>query len=246
MASVPLILEDVEMGGKDDDGIEDDFAYRNNVLHASVKIRLGFIRKVYSLVFMQLLVTTIIGFTLMFWQNGHAFVHENEWLLMVAFLGSIVTLIALHIKRKDTPTNYILLSIFTVVQAYSVGVVVTFFEGIVVLQALLLTVAVLGGLTLYTFQTKRDFSSFGVILFSGLCVLLVAGIIRIFFINTVFEIIISVFGALLFALFIVYDTQNIMLRVSPEEYIMATIELYLDIVNLFLYILRALDAVRRG
>lgn len=41
MASVPLILEDVEMGGKDDDGIEDDFAYRNNVLHASVKIRLG-------------------------------------------------------------------------------------------------------------------------------------------------------------------------------------------------------------
>lgn len=245
MATIPLIDEDMESGGKDCD-IENDFAYRNNVSQATLKIRLGFLRKVYSLVFMQLFVTAIFGFTLYFWQDGHGFVQENDWLVSVAFLISIVTLIALHIKRKETPTNYILLSIFTVVQAYSIGVVVTFFEAIVVLQALLLTLTVLGGLTAYTFQTKRDFSSLGTILFVALCVLLVSGLLQFFIHNNTFEIIISIFGAIVFALFIVYDTQNIMHRLSPEEYILATIELYLDIVNLFLYILRALEAVRRG
>nr|BAN21038.1 nmda receptor glutamate-binding chain [Riptortus pedestris] len=244
MATIPLMEEDMESGGKECD-IENDFAYRNNVSQAALKIRLGFLRKVYSLVFMQLFVTALFGFTLYFWQDGRLFVQNNYWLISVAFIVSVVTLIALHIKRKETPTNYILLSIFTVVQAYSIGVVVSFFEVVVVLQALFLTLAVLGGLTAYTFQTKRDFSSLGTVLFAALCVLLVAGILQLFFHNNTFEIIISVFGAFLFALFIVYDTQNIMHRLSPEEYILATIELYLDIVNLFLYILRALEATRR-
>lgn len=47
----------------------------------------------------------------------------------------------------------------TVVQAYTVGVVVTYYSQAIVLQALLLTLAVLAGLTMYTFQTKRDYSA---------------------------------------------------------------------------------------
>lgn len=54
------------------------------------------------------------------------------------------------------------------------------------------------------------------------------------------ELAISVGGAILFCLFIVFDTQAIMHNLSPEEYILATINLYLDIINLFLHILRAL------
>ena len=45
--------------------------------------------------------------------------------------------------------------------------------------------------------------------------------------------------------FIIYDTQMIMTRVSPEEYIIATIELYLDIINLFIEILKILEKVNR-
>lgn len=45
--------------------------------------------------------------------------------------------------------------------------------------------------------------------------------------------------------FIIYDTQMIMTRVSPEEYIIATIELYLDIINLFIEILKILDKINR-
>jgi len=55
----------------------------------------------------------------------------------------------------------------------------------------------------------------------------------------------AVGGALLFSLFIIYDTQMIMTRLSPEEYIFATIQLYLDIINLFIEILKILEKVNR-
>nr|CAD7570867.1 unnamed protein product [Timema californicum] len=82
------------------------------------------------------------------------------------------------------------------------------------------------------------------LLFGGLMLLMVAGIMQLFLGSSVLELVISLAGAFLFALFIVYDTQMLMKTLSPEEYILATINLYLDIVNLFLYILRALKAVR--
>lgn len=141
------------------------------------------------------------------------------------------------------------------------------YDTTVVLEALFITLTVLLGLTAYTFQTKRDFSfmGFGLVytffcvclhniifysselyiflfyrLFIGLWCLLIGGFIQIFVHSTALELGISIGGALLFCLFIVFDTQAIMQTLSPEEYILATINIYLDIINLFLHILRAL------
>ncbi|KAF2902510.1 hypothetical protein ILUMI_03672 [Ignelater luminosus] len=246
-STVPLILqEDCEQGGKDfEGGIEDDFAYRNNVLQATKGVRMAFIRKVYGLLTVQLLMTIIVASMCMFTPQIKEFIHTNDWMMFVAMFGSIGLIIALHIKRRETPTNFILLAAFTVVEAYTVGVIVTYYSQAVVLQALLLTLAVLGGLTLYTFQTKRDYSAMHSGLFAGLCILLLGGLLQLFFHSTVFELVISIGGALLFCLFIVVDTQMLMQTLSPEEYILATINLYLDIINLFLYILRILQAMNR-
>ncbi|KAJ8977519.1 hypothetical protein NQ317_017137 [Molorchus minor] len=250
--SVPLILEeDVEQGGKEyDDGIAGDFAYRNNVSQATKAIRLAFIRKVYGLLTMQLLLTIVIASICMFTPPIKEFVHSNDWMMLTTFIASIVLLIALHIKGENRPLIsfflphlYIILQ--TIVQAYTIGVIVTFYSQAVVLQALLLTLIVLGGLTLYTFQTKHDFSAMHSALFSGLCILLIGGFMQMFVQSSLFEIGISLGGALVFSLFVIFDTQLIMKTLSPEEYILATINLYMDIVNLFLYILRILQAVNR-
>ncbi|CAH1965741.1 unnamed protein product [Acanthoscelides obtectus] len=245
--SVPLILEeDVEQGGKEyGDGIEDDFAYRNNVANATKAIRLAFMRKVYSLLTVQILLTVIIASIFMFTPPVRSFVHTNDWMVMVSFLASIIILIPLHIKRRESPTNLILLAAFTVVQAYTVGVIVTFYSQALVIQALVLTLVVLAGLTLFTFQTKYDFSATHSALFAGLCILIVGGLMQAFIQSSVFEIALSLGGALLFCFFIIFDTQLIMNTLSPEEYILATINLYMDIINLFLYILRILQAVSR-
>ncbi|XP_060518735.1 protein lifeguard 4-like [Cylas formicarius] len=244
--TVPLILNDIEQGGKEyEDGIENDFAYRNNVVQATKSIRLAFLRKVYGLLTMQIFLTVIVASICMFTPPIKSFVHNNDWMLMVTFIGSIALLIGLHVKRRESPTNLILLAAFTIIQAYTVGVVVTFYSKTVVLEALLLTLVVLAGLTLYTFQTKHDFSTMYSGLFAGLCVLIIGGFMQIFLQSPVFEILIAFGGAFLFCLFIIVDTKLIMETLSPEEYILATINLYLDIINLFLYILRILQAVNR-
>ncbi|XP_050306717.1 protein lifeguard 4-like [Anthonomus grandis grandis] len=244
--TVPLILsEDVEQGGKEYDGIENDFAYRNNVAQGSKTIRLAFLRKVYGLLSMQIFLTMVIAAVFMFTPPIKGFVQTNDWMMMLSFLASIFILIPLHIKRREYPTNFILLAAFTVVQGYTIGVIVTFYSKTIVLEALLLTFLVLGCLTVYTFQSKHDFSAMHSGLFAGLIILIVGGILQLFIQSAIFELFIGFGGAFLFCLFIIFDTKMIMENLSPEEYILATINLYMDIINLFLYILRILQALNR-
>ncbi|KAG5309114.1 LFG4 protein, partial [Pseudoatta argentina] len=249
MATVPLMLveEDVERGGKEqsEHDIQDDFAYRNNVHNADIKIRMGFLRKVYGLLSIQILMTVALASIFVISSTVKLYVQDNAWTIGLAFFLTMAILIALMIKRKDHPANLILLSAFTLVQAYTVGVVVSMYDITVVLEALFITLTILLGLTAYTFQTKRDFSFLGFGLFIGLWCLLLGGLMQIFIQSTTLELVISIGGALLFCLFIVFDTQLIMHTLSPEEYILATINIYLDIINLFLHILRALAVSRQ-
>lgn len=226
--------------------ISDDFAFHNNVAQANTHVRLGFLRKVYGLLFVQLALTTFTACVFKFTPVIRAFITVNHWLILVAMVASLVLLFALHVKRREHPINLVLLTAFTLVQSYSIGVVVTYYDELVVLQAFVLTCAVTAGLTAYTLQSKRDFSKLGSGLYAALCILLVGTFVQAFLGSTSFEILLSGAGALIFSLFIVYDTHMIMHRISAEEYIIATIELYLDIINLFLELLKILDAVRKN
>lgn len=250
-STVPLLLleEDVEGGGKPEpstsSSLEHDFAYRNNVHNANIKIRMAFLRKVYGLISMQLLMTTVMSAVFIMCEPVKQFVQQSSWMVTTSFILTMGILIALHIKRREHPTNLILLAAFTVVQSYSVGTIVTFFEVRLVLEAMVITMAIVLGLTAYTFQSKRDFSFMGFGLFAGLCALLVGGIIQIFVQSTAMNLLLSVGGALIFALFIIYDTHMLMHTLSPEEYILAAINIYLDIINLFLHILQILAHANR-
>lgn len=85
------------------------------------------------------------------------------------------------------------------VEAFTVGVIVTFYDVHVVLQAFFLTAAVVVGLTTYTFQTKRDFSGWGAGLMSGLWILILAGILQIFIGGELTDTGIAIAGAFLFS-----------------------------------------------
>ncbi|XP_063358957.1 protein lifeguard 4-like [Cydia amplana] len=246
MAAIPLMYaqEDCELGGKE--SMEDDFAYRNNVMNADKEIRLGFIRKVYGLLAVQLLATLAISTVFLQVTPVKSFIHENDWMVFIAFILSIGTLLALIVKRRDSPANLYLLAAFTVVQSYTVGVIVSFYDTFVVLQALALTFTVVFSLTLYTLNTKRDFSFMGYGLVAGLSVLIIGGLLQIFIQSSGLELLLAFGGAILFSLFLIFDTQQMMTNLSPEEYILATINLYMDIINLFLHILRILNELNRN
>ncbi|KAG8286922.1 hypothetical protein J6590_049011 [Homalodisca vitripennis] len=118
-----------------------------------------------------------------------------------------------------------------------------------VFYAALITFVVTVALTIFAFQTKIDFTAIGGILFVAVVILMVFGIICLFFPGKTMILVYSSLGALLFSVYIVYDTQMMMggdhkYSISPEEYVFASLNLYMDIVNLFLYILTILGASR--
>ncbi|KAI8782128.1 protein lifeguard 4-like [Biomphalaria glabrata] len=221
-------------------GIIDDFMYGSNVASAHIYIRMGFMRKVYGILTAQLIVTTLMSGIFMLSDTLQDFVQTNHWMLTISIFATFGILLALMWKRHETPTNYILLGLFTLMESYAIGVVVTFYKVPSVIQAFLLTIGLTVGLTIYTLQSKKDFTSWHAPAVMCLYALVLASLIQVFFPIPALHFGISLIGAALFCVFIVVDTHLLMAKLSPEEYIMAAINLYLDILNLFLYILRLL------
>ncbi|XP_059367886.1 protein lifeguard 4-like [Carassius carassius] len=225
--------------------IEDDFNYGTNVATASVHIRMDFLRKVYTILSLQIIVTTAVSALFMLCNPIKNFVHESPVLVLISAIGSLILLLALAVYRHQHPINLYLLFGFTLLESLSVATAVSFYEYTIVLQAFVLTSAVFLGLTAYTFQSKRDFSKLGASLFAGLWILIIASFMRLFFYNDTMELVFAGAGALLFCGFIIFDTHLLMHKLSPEEHVLASINLYLDIVNLFIYILRILDSMKK-
>ncbi|ESP03537.1 hypothetical protein LOTGIDRAFT_137312 [Lottia gigantea] len=231
-------MDEINLKPGDKSSIVDDFMYGSNVAGAHIYIRMGFLRKVYGILSAQLFLTTVVCAIFMGHEGLRDFIHKSPWMMMVALICTFALLFALMWKRKETPWNYILLGAFTIVESYSIAVVVTMYTVSSVIEAAMLTFGVTAALTMYTFQSKRDFSSWGAGLFAFLWILILAGFLQIFFHTEFMDKMIAIGGAILFSMFIIFDTHLIMHKLSPEEYIMASINLYLDIINLFLHILR--------
>lgn len=157
---------------------------------------------------------------------------------------NFVVIWPLHIYHQKHPVNLILLALFTVSLSFTVGVSCAMTEGRIVLQALILTLSVVGSLTAYTFwaaKKGKDFSFLGPILFTSLIILVVTSFIQMFFpLGPTSVAVYGGFSALVFCGYIVYDTDNLIKRFTYDEYILASVALYLDILNLFLTILRIL------
>ncbi|KAH7522418.1 hypothetical protein FEM48_Zijuj07G0136400 [Ziziphus jujuba var. spinosa] len=150
----------------------------------------------------------------------------------------------LHVYQQKHPLNFVFLGLFTVSLSLTVGVTCANTEGSIVLEALILTSAVVASLTAYTFWASKkgkDFSFLGPILFTGLIILVLSSFIQVFFpLGSTSSAVYGAIGAIIFSGYIVYDTHNLIKRFSYDEYIWAAITLYLDILNLFLTILRML------
>lgn len=171
------------------------------------------------------------------------FLHANTWLVWVSLIGAIGFMVATYWKRKSYPMNLIFLGGFTVAEAYTISVIVSFYQAGVVLQALVITLGVFIALTLFACQTKYDFTNWMPYLFGALWFLILFGFVSIFFKhNSTMELVYGGLGALIFCGYILVDTQLVMRHYHVEEEIAAAIALYLDVINLFLMILRILNS----
>ena len=217
-------------------------------------IRKAFIRKVYLLLFVQLLWTFSVGLFFNLYDKSIQFVNSDtgQGLFILSIGGSFTTILILFcnpsIGRKS-PSNYIMLSLFTLFTSYMVGITTVYYNTQSVYVAFAITASVTIMLTIYAWQTKYDFTDKGGYLIAVLTGLIITGFLNIFIQNNFLQLICSGIGAILFSCYIVYDTQLIVggnhhkYQYSEEDHVFAALTLYLDIINLFLYML---DLVGRG
>jgi FtsH-binding integral membrane protein len=157
-----------------EDDLPDDFKIGVNVIDCDAEIRLAFIRKVYSILLVQLLLTATVALV-MYQPAAVDFMRQHGWIIYIPFVGSFVSLFGVYWKRHQHPANLVLLGIFTMFEAMLIGTVTSFYESRIVsrgppvfsrallmyadmsmqvIQALFITFGVFFGLTIFTFQTK--------------------------------------------------------------------------------------------
>lgn len=113
------------------DDLPDDFKVGVNVIDCDAEIRVAFIRKVYTVLFIQILTTSIVA-TLMSTQPAIEFTHNNTWIMWIPMLGSFVALLGVYWKRHQHPVNLVMLGLFTLLEAWMIGTITSYYESRIV------------------------------------------------------------------------------------------------------------------
>jgi FtsH-binding integral membrane protein len=140
---------------------------------------------------------------------------------------------------------------FSAVMGISISWIFAVFTGVSIVQTFLITAIAFAGLSLYGYTTKKNLSALGTFLMMGLIGIIVASIVNIFLASSALHFVISVVGVLIFAGLTAFDTQRIKneyidhARHMDEEWlaksaIMGALTLYLDFINLFMFLLQFL------
>ena len=203
--------------------------------------RLVFIKKVYSLLAMSM-GTAAIG----------AYLGSGPLLLLVApnmmlfFILQIALIFFASFAARKPGLNMVALFSFTTVSGLTLGPLLYQVGPSIAAEAFALTAITFAGLTMYVVYSKKDFSFMSGFLMTGLIVLVVGGLLNMFFIQSgMMHFVMSGASVLLFSGFILYDTSNILRYYGTDEHVSATLALYLDVLNLFIALLSILGIMGR-
>jgi FtsH-binding integral membrane protein len=168
-----------------------------------------------------------------------------RWLAMLAPLGVVIWL-SWGLNRMSETTAKILFFVYAGMLGAWLSMIFLIYTQGSIAMAFFATAASFASLSLYGYTTKRDLSGIGQFLLMGLVGLLVAMIVNVFWVNDGFSLAISAIGVLIFAGLTVYDTQRtksiyFQLAGGPalgKAAIISALNLYLDFINMFLFLLR--------
>ncbi|XP_043923510.1 protein lifeguard 2-like isoform X2 [Protopterus annectens] len=194
-------------------------------------IRRMFIRKVYTIVMTQLLITFGVVAVFTYSEQVQRYIQNNSALYFASyaiFMSTYLALICCSGVRRRYPWNLILLILFTLAMSYMAGMLASYHNTKSVMVCIGVTAMVCLSVTLFCFQTKFDFTSCHGLMFALSMTLLLTGLVMAFTIP--------------FGYFLAYDTQlligNRRYSLSPEEHVFGALCLYMDIVYIFIFLLQ--------
>jgi len=208
--------------------------------------RATLVRRTYALVFTGILFTIA----------GAAFSATQPSILqaviqhpLLAGLLTFAPLIAANSFARRFPANIGFVYLFTFMEGIFLAPILLYYARVqpgVLGDAGLLTATAFGSLTMYAFVSRRDFSAWGSFFFTGLIVLIVASVLNFFLHSTGVQLWIAGATVLVFSGLLVFDTWRIRNFYGPDDYVPAAVNIYLDLLNLFLAILTLLGGRRRS
>jgi FtsH-binding integral membrane protein len=215
-------------------------AYQTGTLVRTGEERATLVRRTYTLVLVSVIVTMV----------GASFGLSQPRLLQFAaqhpFIMFFITLAPLLLatrRKAEFPMNIGLVLVFN----FAIGVFISpalFIYGRqqpgLIGQAAMLTLGAFGILTLYAFVSRRDFSAMGSFLVVGLFVLIGTSILNFFIGNATADLWLAGAAVLIFSGLLVFDTWRLRNRYGPDEYVGAAVNIYLDLLNMFMAVLRIL------
>ncbi len=175
------------------------------------------------------------------------YVSPLKWVVMLAPLA-LVFYMSFRINSMSVSAAQTTFWVYAGLMGLSLSSIFLIYTGQSITQTFFVTAASFGALSLYGYTTKRSLSGMGSFLMMGLFGLIIASIVNIFLASSALDFAISAIGVLIFAGLTAYDTQKIKEMYFEEEgaeatgrkAIMGALTLYLDFINLFLFLLRFL------
>jgi len=188
----------------------------------------------YGVATSPLLLQTIIGNPIMFWG------------LIIAEFGLVIWMSA-RLHKLSLSTATLLFILYSAVNGATLSMIFLAYSIQSIASTFLITSGTFGVMAAYGYFTKKDLTSWGRILLMALIGLIIAAVVNIFLKNSMMDLIVSGLGVLIFVGLTAFDSQKIKGWLTTQEYadesaqkmaLMGALTLYLDFINLFLYLLR--------
>jgi FtsH-binding integral membrane protein len=170
-----------------------------------------------------------------------------KWVVMFAPLVMVFAFSAM-INRLSVSAAQLFFYVYAALMGVSLSSIFLVYTGTSIAQTFVITSIAFAGLSLYGYTTKKDLSGMGTFLMMGLIGLLVAMVVNIFLASSALSFAISAIGVLIFAGLTAYDTQSIKTEYIAhaqhgdsdwlgKSAIMGALRLYLDFINMFMFLL---------
>lgn len=209
-------------------------------------------RSVYVWMTLALVIT---GFTALYVAKSYTLLNlmlQNQmafWGVLIAELG-LVFYMSARINRISFTTATILFIVYSILNGVTMSMLFLIYTMSSIATTFFVTAGTFGAMALFGYATKKDLTRIGNLCIMGVIGLIIASLVNMFLHNSMMDLIISYVGVLLFVRLTAYDSQKIKQMLSGEDIevnettqkiaLMGALTLYLDFINLFLYLLRIL------
>lgn len=205
-------------------------------------------KRVYVRMFIGMLISAFCALGVASSQAAMQFIFGNQIVFWGLFIGMLVMafMIPARLNRMSTATCLLLFCIFSAVMGVWLAPIFIVYKLGTIVYTFFITAGTFGAMSIYGYFTKSDLSKMGTYLIMALWGLIIAIVVNIFLKSSGLEWVISIVGVLLFTGLTAWDTQtvkrlaaaNLDPQMADKLATMGALNLYLDFINLFLFLLR--------